>query len=238
MERQKISSCVGRDRLLLRIDMKIDIQNTQKDSGFTLIEIIVSLAIFTIVAVVAVGAFLKVIDANKKSQSLKTATNNINFALESMTREMRVGSVYTCYTSISNPSTIPGTLSGYGTSCPTGNGKGVAFYSSKTSSSGGVPCNLIHAYVFDDTPSGSGIYTLYKASQTSCGTTLDYPADFTAVISPDAIIDAFDFRVITAADSSGPQPKASLRIKGHTGIKERNKTFFDVQTTISQRNSF
>ena len=64
--------------------------------GFTLVEMIVSVAIFTIVAFVAVGALLKVIDANKKSQSLKTSINNLNFALESLSREMRVGSNYTC----------------------------------------------------------------------------------------------------------------------------------------------
>lgn len=221
--------------------MKIDIQNIQRDSGFTLIEMIVSLAIFTIVAVVAVGAFLKVIDANKKSQSLKTATNNINFALESMTREMRVGSVYTCLPTVPSTGATVGVASnGLGTSCASG--AGVVFKSSKTypPAPATPTCNLLHAYIFAPLASPAVGYTLYKAQQNTCTDVLQYNNTiFTPVISPDAIIDGYNFQVTTASNSTtGPQPRAMLRIKGHTGIKERNKTFFDVQTTISQRNSF
>jgi len=64
--------------------------------GFSLVEIMVSLAIFSIVAVSAGGAFLKVVDANKKSQALKTVTNNLNYALESMSREIRTGTKFSC----------------------------------------------------------------------------------------------------------------------------------------------
>src|ERR1035437_4002808 len=65
-------------------------------SGFTLIEMLVSISIFMVVAVVAVTALLKIVDANRKSQTLQDAINNINFAMDSITREIRVGNMYTC----------------------------------------------------------------------------------------------------------------------------------------------
>ena len=65
-----------------------------KKHGFTLIEIMVSLAIFAIVVVVATGALLSTIDATKKAQATQTVLTNLNLALEGMTREIRTGSNY------------------------------------------------------------------------------------------------------------------------------------------------
>lgn len=90
--------------------------NLQK--GFTLIEMIVSLGIFTVVAVVAVGALIKVMDANKKSINLKNTINNLNFTLESMSREMRVGSNYDLTTLGSNSWQVAFTPSKKNTACP------------------------------------------------------------------------------------------------------------------------
>lgn len=62
--------------------------------GFTLIEMIVAVAIFVVVVVIATGALLSVIDANRKSQSIKSVMNNLHFAVEGMARNIRVGSNY------------------------------------------------------------------------------------------------------------------------------------------------
>jgi prepilin-type N-terminal cleavage/methylation domain-containing protein len=64
--------------------------------GFTLVEMIVSVALFGIVMLVAVGALLSVVAANRQSQAIKTVINNLNFALESMSRNIRTGSNYRC----------------------------------------------------------------------------------------------------------------------------------------------
>ena len=70
--------------------------NSSKIKGFLLIEIIVSIAIFIVVAVIAVGSLLKILDANKKAISIKNTINSLNYTVESMSREMRVGNVYYC----------------------------------------------------------------------------------------------------------------------------------------------
>jgi len=64
------------------------------NKGFTLIELIVSVALFTIVMMVAMGAVFSVVNANRKSQSLNVVVNNLNFAFESMIRDLRTGTDY------------------------------------------------------------------------------------------------------------------------------------------------
>lgn len=204
-----------------------------KNRGFTLIEIIVSLGIFTIVAVVATGAFLKVIDANKKSQSLKTAINNVNFALESMSRELRVGSNYYCF---NDPNAVSGmtsdTFPGGYASCNAGGVNGVAFLSSKTAvKSNGGTCNLVHAFFFNTT----GPTMIEKAEEQECGGPL---GSFLPLISPEVVITDYNMNIFPALRSDGPQPRAFIHIKGYAGSQEKNKTYFDVQTTVSQRNTF
>jgi len=62
--------------------------------GFTLIEILVSVGIFLIVVMIAIGSIMSIFNANRKAQSLGIITNNLNFAFESMIRDMRTGSNY------------------------------------------------------------------------------------------------------------------------------------------------
>ncbi len=66
------------------------------NGGFTLVEMIVAIFIFSIVMVVAVGALVSVVEANRKAQGVKSVMNNLNFALDSMTRAIRVGTEYSC----------------------------------------------------------------------------------------------------------------------------------------------
>ena len=65
-------------------------------TGFTLIEMVVAVAVFTVVMVAGIGALVSMVDANRKAQSMRTVMDNLNFALENMTRSMRVGLDYHC----------------------------------------------------------------------------------------------------------------------------------------------
>lgn len=56
----------------------------------------VSAALFAIVMLIGVGALLSLVDANRKSQALNSVMNNLNFAVESMSRNLRVGINYNC----------------------------------------------------------------------------------------------------------------------------------------------
>lgn len=68
-------------------------KNTLK-KGFTLIEVIVSVSIFVVVMMIAVGAVLNAVEANRKAQSMNVVINNVNLAFESMIRDLRTGKGY------------------------------------------------------------------------------------------------------------------------------------------------
>ena len=65
-------------------------------SGFTLIEMIVSLAVFSVVVTISVGALLVLIATNQQLQNEQSVMTNLSFALDSMTREIRTGVNYYC----------------------------------------------------------------------------------------------------------------------------------------------
>ncbi len=66
------------------------------NKGFTLIEVLVSLALFSVVMLVGMGALLTVVDANAKAQATQSVMNNLNIAIDGMMREMRMGTNFRC----------------------------------------------------------------------------------------------------------------------------------------------
>jgi prepilin-type N-terminal cleavage/methylation domain-containing protein len=66
------------------------------NKGFTLIEVMVSVMIFSVVMTVALGALLAMSQSDQRAEALKTVVNNLNFALDSMTRTIRTGYDYHC----------------------------------------------------------------------------------------------------------------------------------------------
>lgn len=218
----------------------------QKNSGFTLIEIIVSMALFVVVAVVSLGALLKVIDANTKAQTLKTAVTNLNFTMESMVRELRVGSNYYCIEATEEFQTLgispftETTLSSPLGCDLTGGAWVLAFNSSKVYPDVNPTCNLIYAYYFS-------LFSLYKGEQSTCGEQLQFYPLIYGSIDPlsetdsnigDTLIEfgATRLKVVTG---TGNQPYVRLRLRGTTGSTGgrglRTASAFDIQATASQR---
>lgn len=68
-----------------------------------------SISVFLVVMTISMGSILNVFDVNRKSESMKTVMDNLNFAIESMSREMRFGTKYHCGTSA--PLTAPANCS-------------------------------------------------------------------------------------------------------------------------------
>ncbi len=66
------------------------------NKAFTLIEMLVSISLFTIVVTIAFSALHNIMDANTRSKSVTTVVSNLNMVMESMTREIRMGHNYTC----------------------------------------------------------------------------------------------------------------------------------------------
>lgn len=188
--------------------------------GFTLIELMVSITIFSIVMLISVGALLSIIDANRKAQSLKSVMNNLNFALESMSRNIRVGTNYHCkpYDGIVPPS-VPSNITS--TSDCSGEDGGVLFAFEGSNGDRSNPNDQI----------------VYRLNGTHLERSTDSGATFTAVTAPEVQLSNFKFYVIGAAPLTAGntiQPRVVMTIQGMAGVGV-NQTEFNVQASVSQR---
>ncbi|MDO8565246.1 MAG: prepilin-type N-terminal cleavage/methylation domain-containing protein [bacterium] len=77
-------------------NLQFTIYNFQKIRGFTLMELLIAISVFAVIMTLSMGSIVGVFDANRKSRSLKTVMNNLNLAVESMSKEMRFGENYHC----------------------------------------------------------------------------------------------------------------------------------------------
>lgn len=64
--------------------------------GFTLLEMTVSLGLFTIIMFIATSAFLSIVNTDRKARATRIAIDNLNIALEDMTRKIKTGTTYYC----------------------------------------------------------------------------------------------------------------------------------------------
>ncbi|MBP6868495.1 MAG: type II secretion system protein [Candidatus Pacebacteria bacterium] len=69
---------------------------TSQHRGYTLLEMMISLTIFSLVMVLATGALFAFVSGDRKSRSTNDVTNNLTFAMESMTRSIRTGTNFQC----------------------------------------------------------------------------------------------------------------------------------------------
>lgn len=185
---------------------------------------IVALAIFSVVALVALGALVRIISANQKAQAIQTAVTNLNFALESMSREIRMGVNYHCD---SSTGTYDGSNLTFQACAPNAAATGVsviAFTSTRRDTANN--CNLATVYRMGTI--GTGIH-LQKAEQMVCSISVGNN-DFVDILSPNVTLTDYHFSV--SADS---YPLVFLEFIGYAGDKEKNRTYFDVQTAVSER---
>ena len=74
----------------------------QKNTGFTLLEMIVAIGVFIVVVTISLSAFLNVHDIQLKMSAFRAANDNINFAIETMVRDIEEGR---CSRAIGSPDT-------------------------------------------------------------------------------------------------------------------------------------
>jgi len=190
---------------------------THTQNGFTLIELMVSVMIFSFVMLIAVGSLLSMIDANRKAQSLKSVVNNLSFALDSMGRTLREGSNYHC---------------------------GGAPYTA-TSDCAAAGDTIIALERFGGSSSSAGDQTVYCLGSggvcTTSGTSLlrstDGGSTFLPITASEVVIEKLRFYVVGSARNESPkiQPKVVMVVQGYTGTNQRVRTDIKLQTTITPR---
>lgn len=84
------------DMELKRVHKKLKAKSSKLKAvcGFTLIELIVAVGVFGIAATFAIGSLITLTGAQRKAAATQNAFDNIRFALEAISKEMRTGEDY------------------------------------------------------------------------------------------------------------------------------------------------
>ncbi|HAO65030.1 TPA: hypothetical protein DCQ44_03570 [Candidatus Taylorbacteria bacterium] len=178
----------------------------KKTKGFTLIEMLVAVFVFSIIMVIATGAIFSVISANKTSQALKSVMDNLNSALDTMSRNIRYGTTYDCGFTGASQSCLYGTR--------------FAFLDRL-----GVD-TIIYDFRKD---SGSDTGTIYRCVN---GLADDHCVRLTA---QEVRIQNVNFNVVGANDTETEQPQVIMTISGYAQAGAK-KSYFNIETMVEQRN--
>lgn len=174
--------------------------------GFTLVELIIAVTLFTVIASFSIGAVLSIFDANRRAQSTKTVVDNLNLSIENMARSVRFGGSYYCGISSGLTST---------SNCPNG-GDALS-----------VTFDTSMRVVYRRSVNGSnGFGTIQKSENGG--------SSYSDITSPDTNIQYLKFYVLDA-DAGGEQPYVIAVIKGYVGNKATTQSSFTIQTLMSQR---
>lgn len=192
-------------------------------SGFTLVELLVSLSLFTIIVVAAVGSLYTVNQASVKVNAMRTTLDNLNFAVESISRTLRTGSNIVCG-GTTNPN--------YGTvdadhNCAFG-ANGVVGHKISLTSTLGEDQGKDIQYQWVATPGVAGSNEIQK-----CQIQNSSPINCVAVTAPQINVQHFNLYV-NGAGNDGKQPSIIMMIQGVATAGD-NTAPFAMQTFISQR---
>lgn len=175
--------------------MKKDLQR-----GFTLVEMIVAIALFAVVMLVAVGSLLSLTGADRKAQALQSVMNNLNISLDGIVRNVRMGTKYHCGT---------GNFVGDGTDdCANGN----TVFS--------FTCNPTVGNCSPGSPRWELAYG--DGSQPGCAAksickSVDGGASWTALTAPEITVDSMKFYVVGSKPGDNIQPKVLIVVRGEAG---------------------
>jgi prepilin-type N-terminal cleavage/methylation domain-containing protein len=197
----------------------MQIHSTQ--SGFTLIEMLVSLALYTIVVTTSVGSLLVLIETNGRLVGEQAVMSSLTFAMDSMTREIRTGKSYYCESATNLKAAPPATTA---TRICTGGDAGISFVEAGSSITG--TANTRIAYYYEVV---SNVGTLYRRIGNSTPTAMTgNDIDITAARFFVTGADPLD----GANDVNQPLVTIYLEAEDRSGDIERSIT---LHTSIVQR---
>lgn len=191
----------------------MEINNKKNNKGFTLIELMVATSIFVVIMLSAMGALFMLMGASKNSRALRSAMDNVNFSMESMTRSIRMGTNYYCVPTDGSMPAPDAT-----NDCTGDGGTYLAF----------IPQDLSTRVAYrlhTEVKNGVSHSTLQRCDDTDC----------INVVSDDVNIDKLKFFVKGSSNSDPLQASVYIIMKGTVTVAGV-PTSFALQTMASQRN--
>ncbi|HYF13005.1 MAG TPA: type II secretion system protein [Candidatus Paceibacterota bacterium] len=206
--------------------------NMSTQRGFTLVELLVSVAIFTVVMVIALGSLLAISAANRKAETMKSVMNNLNFALDSMSRTIRTGFSYHCGSSgtITTPQDCSGGNTYFAFEGSTGNtslSNDQIVYTLRNCSGQGASC-----------PANDPDRILCGQDEGDVGCVVrstDGGSTFAPITASEVVVSILRFYTLGAPASDFIQPKVVMTLTGYVIVAAGQTSQFQLQTSITQR---
>lgn len=180
------------------------------NSGFTLVEVMIAITLFTAIMIIGTGAVLQTNAVHKKTQTMRSIMDNLNFIMEDMARNLRLGYSYECNAAVP---TSPTVITPTPTDCVNG-GSSLAFISA------------------DGTPF---VYAIGSVSGSPVSVFKSKNGEAVIKLNPDEVVinPRSGFNVY-GTEIGGNQPRVVIRLSGTITAKNVS-TDFDLETTVSQR---
>jgi prepilin-type N-terminal cleavage/methylation domain-containing protein len=193
--------------------------------GFTLIEMMVAVSIFAIAMLVGVGALLSLIEANKRAQAINAVVQNVNAAVEGMSRAIRVGTNYHCSTSAVDLSNI--VVPSADSAC--GSGGGLLFAFEGSNGDYGDDNDQI-VYRLNGTQIERSLCS--GLAQSCSGGEKD--GTWVALTAPEVSVDSLQFFLTGAIPGDAVQPRVLMIIHASADVPG-GTTSFTVQSSVTER---
>lgn len=194
---------------------------SKKEGGFTLIEVMIAMAIFTVIVTIGIGSVLSAIRQHHVSEDSRTVIDNLNFLMEDMARNVRLGMNVHCMASGEAPLSFTDD------------------YDAVPPQDCALPGDAHNAIVFNDQ---SGRQLTYAISTGLGGAPSQVykqrgSADAVLVNPPEVEMDfaKSGFTVRGSLPGDGAQPIVTIRLVGKVVYKSVN-TIFSIQHTVTLRN--
>lgn len=193
-------------------------KNNTRVMGFTLLEMVIAIGIFSFIMVMAVGITIGISNAQAKAASIQSVIDNVRFSLELITRELRTGTKFS--------------LAQFGCIGITGNG--VSFVDQNQN-----PPTGQSRYYFPADTDGNGQTDTIKRVALSDASPIDSGNCTLAepLTSEDVQVDGFIFLLEGSLPGPGdgqPRITISLNIKSKNP-KIQADTAMKIQTTVIPR---
>ena len=209
----------------------------KQNTGFTILEMMISIGIFTILIVFGVGSLLNANLLHNKSQDMRDIMDNLSFIMEDMSRNIRTGYDYRCFFGTGanqwdiNEVQAPDLEDPR--SCPPGGtyvGHALAFEEARFGTESNVNDQWVYSIQYDSVDDSYDIFKSIDGGdnfvQMNLAEIQMLPSSGIVVIGAEA--------PSTGGGGDEQQPWVTIRLAGVINYKSAT-TPFDLQTTVSQR---
>jgi prepilin-type N-terminal cleavage/methylation domain-containing protein len=184
--------------------------------GFTLIELMVSIALFSVVITIVSSAYLNLLSLDKQAHATDDISTNLNFVMDTMDRSLRTGNKYYCKPDGGSPNQT--NCSGY---------QAISFTDDQ---------NQFDTFIYDATNHAIGECVALATANTPCLTT---SGTYEQMTNPNITVNSLSFYVQgvdNSNNSDGVEPQVTFVIKGQINVDSNHPPIqFDIESGATDR---